>query len=96
VPAAQSRLTVYSSFLAIGLIGLAIRKRKNWATVLGGSIGGSALFYLVTNFAYFYPPAMYAHNLSGILSSYYNALPFLKNTLMGYLFYAGMLFARTS
>lgn len=88
----QSRLTVYGSFLLIGLIGLAIRKRKNFATVIGGTIGGSILFYLITNFAYFYTPIMYPHNLSGVLSSYYNALPFFRNTLLGDLFYTGILF----
>lgn len=88
----QSRLTVYGSFLLIGLIGLAIRKRKNVATVITGSIGGSVLFYLITNFAYFYTPTMYPHNLSGVLSSYYNALPFFRNTLLGDLFYTGLLF----
>src|SRR3989344_1938629 len=40
----QSRLSVYGSFLLIGLIGLAIRNRKNVATVLGGTILGSILF----------------------------------------------------
>lgn len=88
----QSRLTVYGSFLLIGLIGLAIRKRKNLMTVTAGSLGGSIVFYLITNFAFFYQPTMYPHNLSGILSSYYNALPFFRNTVLGDLFYTGVLF----
>lgn len=88
----QSRLTVYGSFLLIGLIGLLVRKKKNIATVAGGAIGGSIVFYLITNFAYFYPPTMYTHDLSGVLSSYYFALPFFRNTLLGDLFYTGLLF----
>lgn len=88
----QSRLTVYGSFLLIGLIGLVVRKRKNVLTVLSGSLGGSVIFYLITNFTYFYAPTMYPHTVSGIVSSYYNALPFFRNTLVGDLFYAGLLF----
>jgi hypothetical protein len=87
-----SRLTVYGSFLLIGLVGLAVRKKKNVATVIGGSIGGSIVFYLITNFAFFYTPTMYPHNLNGVVSSYYNALPFFRNTLLGDLFYTGLLF----
>ncbi len=88
----ESRLTVYGSFLLVGLIGLAIRKRKNIATVLAGSIAGSVIFYLITNFAFFYEPTMYPHTITGVISSYYNALPFFRNTLLGDLFYTGLLF----
>lgn len=88
----ESRLTVYGSFLLVGLIGLLVRKKKNIATIAAGSIAGSVIFYLVTNFAYLYPPDMYPHNLAGVLSSYYNALPFFRNTLAGDLFYTGLLF----
>jgi hypothetical protein len=88
----HSRLIVYGSFVLIGLIGLAVRKRKNIATIAAGSIGGSLIFYLITNFAFFYTPTMYPHTLSGVLSSYYRALPFFRNTLLGDLFYTGLLF----
>ncbi|HEX5456369.1 MAG TPA: DUF6580 family putative transport protein [Candidatus Saccharimonadales bacterium] len=88
----ESRLTVYSSFLLAGLIGLLVRKKKNIATIAAGSIAGSVIFYLITNFAYFYPAKMYAHNMAGVFSSYYNALPFFRNTLAGDLFYTGLLF----
>lgn len=88
----ESRLTVYGSFLLIGIIGLYVRRKKNVATIAAGTIAGSVIFYLITNFAYFYPPDMYAHNLSGIASSYYYALPFFRNTLLGDLFYTGLLF----
>ncbi len=88
----QSRMTVYGSFLLIGLIGLAIRKRKSIATVVLGSLSGSVVFYLITNLAYLYSPTMYPHSLNGVLSSYYNALPFFRNSLVGDLFYTGLLF----
>ncbi|OGE84638.1 MAG: hypothetical protein A3J48_03585 [Candidatus Doudnabacteria bacterium RIFCSPHIGHO2_02_FULL_46_11] len=88
----SSRLTVYGSFMLISLIGLLVRRRKNLATVLGGSVLGSLAFYLITNFAFFYAPIMYPHNWQGVFQSYINALPFFRNTLLGDLFYVGVLF----
>ena len=88
----QSRLMVYGSFLLIGLIGLAIRNRKNIFTVIGGSVLGSTLFYIITNCVIFYSTKMYPHTLAGQLASYTNALPFFRNTLLGDLFYVGVLF----
>jgi hypothetical protein len=88
----QSRLTVYGSFLAIGLIGLAVRNHKNIWTIVGGSLAGSTLFYLVTNLVWIYPAKMYPHTLAGQVASYTNALPFFRNTLIGDLFYVAVLF----
>ena len=87
-----SRITVYGSFLIVGLIGLWVRNHKNLGTVLGGSLFGSVMFYLITNFAYFYPPVMYSHDLNGVVSSYFNALPFFRNTLLSDLFYVSAMF----
>jgi hypothetical protein len=55
---------------------------------------------LITNFAFLYPESLiadqiigtYPHNLSGIMSSYAAGLPFLKNQILGDLFYSGVLF----
>lgn len=88
----QSRATVYGAFILSGLIGLAVRRHKNAGTVLGGTLLASVTFYLITNFAFFYPIGMYTHDLNGIIASYINALPFFRNTLLGDLFYVGALF----
>lgn len=88
----QSRLMVYGSFFLIGLIGLAIRNRKNVFTVMGGSLLGSVLFYLITNCVIFYSTRMYPHTIAGQIASYMNALPFFRNTLLGDLFYSAVLF----
>jgi len=88
----ESRLSVYGSFLLVGLVGLAVRCHKTLTTIIGGSLVASLIFYLVTNFVFFYPATMYSHDLNGLLSSYYNALPFFRSTLLGDLFYTGLLF----
>ena len=88
----SSRFIIYGCYLAIGLIGLWIRNHKNVFTVVGGSLFGSALFYLVTNLVWLYPAKMYPHTLAGQLTSYTNALPFFRYTLIGDLFYVGLFF----
>ncbi|MDP4001320.1 MAG: hypothetical protein Q8P83_03705 [bacterium] len=88
----QMRAVVYGSFILIGLVGFIIRKHKNLATIFGSTLLGSILFYLITNFAFFYSSSMYPHDFSGIVSSYINALPFFRNSLMGNFFYVSVFF----
>ncbi len=83
----ESRLVVYGSILLASLIGLWVKNHKNVFSVIGGSLLGSILFYLITNCVIFYSTRMYPHTLSGQLVSYTNALPFFRNTLLGDLVY---------
>lgn len=87
-----SRLSVYGCFLLIGLIGLWIRNHKNIFTIIGGTLFGSTLFYLITNLVWLYPTKMYPHTFAGQMASYTNALPFFRPTLAGDLFYVGIFF----
>lgn len=88
----QSRATVYGSFILSGLIGLWLKKHKTAPMIIGATLLSSVLFYLITNFVFFYPGAMYSHDLNGVITSYINALPFFRGTLFGDLFYVGALF----
>ena len=83
---------VYGSFLAIALVGLLVRKYKNFGTVLLGSLGSAILFYLATNFAVWAFSGMYAPTFEGLMLSYTMALPFFKFTLAGNLIYTGLFF----
>ncbi len=88
----ESRLMVYGAFLLIGLVGLAVRKYKNVYTVIGGSLSSSIIFFLVTNFAIFYPRNMYTHDWAGIVAAYTAGIPFFRNTLASDLFYTAVFF----
>lgn len=87
----QIMASVYVSFALAGLIGLWIRKNKKLSTIIGGTVLGSILFFLITNFAVWAFGVMYAHNFSGLVQSYIMAIPFFRNSLLGDLFYAGLL-----
>jgi len=84
-------LSVYIGFIIIGLIGLAIRKNKKLSTILGGTILGSVVFYLITNFSVWAFGSWYEHSLAGLINCYIMAIPFFRNSLLGDLFYTGIL-----
>jgi len=87
----QIMLSVYICFALVVGIGLLVRKNKKFRTVLGGTALGSVLFFLITNAAVWAFGTMYVHNLSGLIQSYAMALPFFRNSLLGDLFYTGVL-----
>lgn len=87
----QIMVAVYGSFAIVGLIGLLVRKNKKAATVIGGTILGSILFFLITNFAVWTFGTIYAHDFAGLVQCYAMAIPFFKNTLLGDLFYTSVL-----
>ena len=87
----QIMISVYAGFVIMGGIGLFVRQNKKISTVIGGTLLGSIIFYLFTNFAVWAFGTMYARTLSGLTQSYVMALPFFKNSLMGDLFYTTVL-----
>ena len=87
----QIMTIVYASFIFMGIIGLLVRKNKKFHTVLAGTLLGSILFFLLTNFAVWMFGNMYIHTFSGLIQSYTMAIPFFKNSLLGNLFYSGII-----
>lgn len=85
-------LFTWGSFLIFGMIGWWIRKNKNVLRVVGGTLAGSAIFYLVTNFAVWAFTPLYSKTVAGLLDSYYMAIPFFRSAALGDLFYVGIFF----
>lgn len=85
-------ISVYGSFILCVFLGFWLKKHKNWQTVLGSSILGAVLFFLITNFAVWAFTPWYLKTFSGIIQCYLMALPFFRNTLLGDLFYAVVFF----
>ncbi|MGH7246369.1 MAG: DUF6580 family putative transport protein [Candidatus Levyibacteriota bacterium] len=83
---------VYTSFFITGLIGLWLRKHKTFLLVIGASLFSSIIFYLLTNFNFWYATALYPKTFSGMIEAYLMGLPFFRNTIVGDLFYTGVLF----
>ena len=85
-------LLVYTGFIAMVACGYLIRRKINVTNVVLASFISASVFYLITNFAFFYPVTFYPHNVSGILASYTAALPFFRNMLIGNLVFSAVLF----
>ncbi|HLC63875.1 MAG TPA: DUF6580 family putative transport protein [Patescibacteria group bacterium] len=85
-------VTVYGSIALTGALGLALRKRKSLITVASAALGVSLFFFLTTNFAVWAFSPWYASTWEGLLLSYTLAVPFFRNTLLGNVFFVGILF----
>ena len=84
------------NFLAFGLIvlmGSNVLKKINLKSVVGASVTGSMIFFLVSNLGvWFTSPIHYANGLAGLGTAFTLGVPFFWNTLAGDLVYVGIMF----
>jgi len=85
-------LFTWGSFLLIAMIGWWVRKKKNIWRIVGGTLAGSILFFIVTNFAVWAFTPLYSKTVIGLVQCFYMAIPFFRNTMAGDLFYVGIFF----
>jgi hypothetical protein len=83
---------VYASFLINVWIGIRLRQTENPLWIGSAALAGSVQFFLLTNFAWFYPSGMYPHTLAGVMAGYAAGVPFFWRTMASDLFYSGVLF----
>jgi len=88
----DGRAAVYGSFLLIGLLGIWLGNHKSAANIIGASLAGSLLFFLITNFTVLYTESLYPRTWAGLLESYTMALPFFRYTVLGDVFYTAVFF----
>lgn len=82
----------YSSFVLINIVGFVLLKTVRVKSLLFSSLMASVLFFLISNFGVWFSTNMYTADFSGLLACYVAGLPFFKNTLLGDIFYVGLLF----
>ncbi len=85
---------VYVGFLITIVLGFGLlrNRRFSWPRVGGATIGGTVLFFLITNFGVWLGSGIYPQNGGGLIAAYAAGLPFLLNSLGGNVFFAGLLF----
>lgn len=84
---------VYGSFILVALLGMVVF--RNGVTVpraIGASLASSMILFVVSNFGVWASGTLYAPTLDGLITCYAMALPYLRNTMLGDLFYVGVLF----
>lgn len=92
----QVMAAVYFSLALTILLGTVVRKYYRWPVVIGASLAGSIIFFLLTNAAVWAFTPMYAKTVHGLIESYTMALPFFRNSLIGDLLYTSCLFGSYS
>jgi len=96
-------LGVYSAFLLASLLGLVLNSKLNPGRFALASVGGSFVFYIVSNSAIWLGSAFYAKTFAGYLSCLYAGIPFYHagdplssfalNQFLGDAFYMSIAFA---
>ena len=82
----NTMIFTYSSLILAVAIGLLIKK-FNFKEIIFSGLSSSVVFFIVTNFGSWLTLEMYEKNFSGLLQSYFMAVPFFHNTLISTLIY---------
>jgi hypothetical protein len=84
---------IYLGFALVMLTGYALLSRRvSPLRVLGASVSGSLLFFLVSNFSTWAETTIYPKTAAGLMMCYTAGLPFLQNTMLGDLFFCAVMF----
>ena len=81
----------WGSIILISVMGLWLKERKNFATVLGGSVAAAVIFFIITNFASWL--TLYPHTAEGLRQCYILAIPFFRSTLVSTVAYSLVFYA---
>ncbi|MEX0944767.1 MAG: DUF6580 family putative transport protein [Balneolaceae bacterium] len=85
-------LYLYGSIAVTVLLGFLILKKITVGRVLGGAIGASLIFFIVSNFGVWLASPLYPPTLEGFIMCYTAAIPFFHYTLAGNVVYGAVLF----
>jgi uncharacterized protein DUF6580 len=88
----QMMAAVYGALALPAVIGMVARKARVAYVAVGGALASSLIFYAITNFAVWALSTLYTPDFKGLLECYVAALPFLKYTVAGDLFWSVALF----
>ncbi len=83
---------IYACIAGITVMGFGLRGRVTAGRVLGFGLMGSLAFFAVSNFGVWWGSSFYPQSLQGLIACYLAGLPFLHWTVLGTVFYSGLLF----
>ncbi len=92
----SDRWSAYLCYFATVVMGQGLN-RQAWPTrafaALGRGILAETLFFIVTNFVYFWIQTEYPHSLAGLIACYVAAIPFAGRSFVSTAFYSVLLFS---
>ena len=83
---------VYILTILMVIAGWSLQNKSSVLRIAGFTVLGSVIFFLVTNFAVWATSGIYSLTLQGIAQCYVAAIPFFQNTILGDLFFSGVMF----
>jgi len=83
---------VYGSLLLITAIGFLLKNGVSLRSGTLATIGGSLVFFMVTNFGVWVSSSFYPKTIEGLLACYAAGIPFFGNTLAGSAIYSALMF----
>lgn len=83
---------VYLSFALIVVLGIVMLKKVSVKKLIFASLTASVSFFAITNFGVWALGTLYPKTPAGLLASYTAAIPFFQNSLVGDLFFVGVMF----
>lgn len=88
----KSQPVVYLCMFVAVLIGRLIRNQRSALNIAAATFGNAVIFYLFTNFAVWTSDGLYLRTWSGLVACYTAAIPFFRNSLIGDITFAALLF----
>jgi len=85
-------LYIYGSIALIVVLGYYLLKKISFGRVLGGALGASVIFYIVSNFGVWAASPLYPPTIEGLIMCYTAAIPFFHYTIAGNVVYSAILF----
>ena len=83
---------VYGCIALTTVLGFGLRGKVTGGKVLGYSLAGALLFFLITNFTSFAFGSMYPKTGAGLAAAYVAGIPFFKWSVLSTLLYSALLF----
>lgn len=87
----NTMIYVYIGFILTSFIGMLVKRNTSVLSVAAGSMISSILFFIITNFGV-WAASGYQMGLAGLEATYMLGIPFFAPTLVGDLFFNGILF----
>lgn len=83
---------IYISFAIIVVLGMVMLKKMSVKNLIFASLTASVSFFAITNFGVWALGTLYPKTPEGLLASYTAAIPFFQYSLLGDLFFVGVMF----
>jgi len=83
---------IYGTTALIAILGRFAHGTRSPSVIAATTLGGSCVFFLVTNFAFWAEGSLYPRTAEGLAMCYAAAIPFFRFSLLGDVTYAALFF----